>query len=155
VKLEQFPIILGVIVFLIAVAIAYDSMSPEAGRPFRERRRRQRAELNRTGELFVALGAASFAAALVGREYWRWGTIAMFVAIALLIVGGALNRDFLREVLLFRGASRRAADDENAPKVVEKSATLGAPSRTSRSPSRAAAAPFIPRSYTPPAVRSR
>ncbi len=118
-KLEQFPIVLGIIVFLIAVAIAYDSMSPEAGRPFRERRRRQRAELNRTGELFVALSAVCFAAALIGREYWRWGTIAMFAAVALLMVGGAFNRDFLRELLLFRGASRRAVEDENAPKVAD------------------------------------
>lgn len=88
-------------------------MSPEARRPLRERRRRQRAELNRTGELFVALGTASLAAALVGRDNWRWGNIAVFSAVALLIVGAALNREFLRQMLLFRGASRRATPDEN------------------------------------------
>lgn len=114
-KLEQIPIVFGILVFLIAVAIAYDSMSPEERRPFRERRRRQRAELNRTGELFVALGTACVAAALVGRDNWRWGNIAVFTAVALLIVGGALNREFLREMLLFRGASRRADPDEVAP----------------------------------------
>jgi hypothetical protein len=155
VKLEQFPIVLGVIVILIAVAIAFDSMSPEPRRPFRERRRRQRAELNRTGELFVALGAACFATALMGSEYWRWGTIAIFAAIALLIVGGALNREFLREVLLFRGASRRATDGENASTVTDDPRTLGAPSHPSRSPARAAPNSFTPRSYRSPAVRSR
>ena len=118
-KLEQFPILFGVLVFLIAVAIAYDSMSPEARRPFRERRRRQRAELNPTGELFVALGTASMAAALIGRDTWRWGNIAVFAAVALLIVGGAFNREFLREMLLSRGASRRATPDENASRSAD------------------------------------
>jgi hypothetical protein len=122
VKLEQFPIVLGVLVFLIAAAVAYDSMSPEARRPFRERRRRQRAELNRTGELFVALGIASMSAALIGRDNWRWGNIAVFTAVALLIVGAAFNREFLRELLLFRGAARRANPDERVPGLQDKSA---------------------------------
>ncbi|HYN79929.1 MAG TPA: hypothetical protein VES88_00390 [Gemmatimonadaceae bacterium] len=114
-KLEQLPIVIGVLVFLIALAIAYDSMSPEERRPFRERRRRQRADLNRTGELFVALGTACVAAALIGRDNWRWGNIAVFAAIALLVIGAALNHQFLKELLLFRGASRRATEDERAP----------------------------------------
>ena len=114
-KLEQFPIVIGILVLLVALAIAYDSMSPEERRPFRERRRRQRADLNRTGEMFVALGTACVAAALIGRDNWRWGNIAVFAAVALLIVGAAFNRQFLRELLLFRGASRRAVVDERSP----------------------------------------
>jgi hypothetical protein len=112
VKLEQFPILLGILVLLIALAIAWDSMSPPEKRPFRERRRRQRAELNRGGELLVAMGTASMAAALFGRDSWRYGTIAVFLGVALLVIGGALNRPFLRELLLFRGAARRATTDE-------------------------------------------
>jgi hypothetical protein len=115
VKLEQFPIVLGILVLLIALAIAYDSMSPGERRPFRERRRRQRADLNRTGEMFVALGTACVAAALIGRDNWRWGNIAVFAAVALLVVGAAFNRQFLRELLLFRGASRRAVVGERSP----------------------------------------
>jgi hypothetical protein len=115
VKLEQFPIVLGILVLLIALAIAYDSMSPGERRPFRERRRRQRADLNRTGEMFVALGTACVAAALIGRDSWRWGNIAVFAAVALLVVGAAFNRQFLRELLLFRGASRRAVVGERSP----------------------------------------
>ena len=114
-KLEQLPIVLGVLVLLIALAIGYDSMSPEERRPFRERRRRQRADLNRAGELFVALGTACLGAALIGRDSWRWGNIAVFTAVALLIVGAALNRQFLRELLMFRGASRRAIVEETVP----------------------------------------
>ena len=118
-KLEQFPILLGIIVLLIALGIAYDAISPEESRPFRERRRRQRAEIHRGGELLVAMGTVSMAAALIGRDTWRWGTIAVFLGVALLIIGGALNRPFLRELLLFRGASRRATSDEAPPIVNE------------------------------------
>jgi len=115
VKLEQIPILLGIIVLLIALAIGYDSVSPEERRPFKERRRRKRADLNRGGELLVAMGTASMAAALIGRDSWRWGTIAVFVGVALLLAGALLNRPFLRELLLFRGASRRATPNDAPP----------------------------------------
>ena len=114
-KLEQIPILLGIIVLLIALAIAYDSMSPPERRPFRERRRRQRAEIHRGGELLVAMGTVSMAAALIGRDTWRWGTIAVFFGVVLLLIGASLNRPFLREVLLFRGASRRSPNGEIPP----------------------------------------
>jgi hypothetical protein len=112
VRLEQIPIVLGVIVLLVALAIGYDALSPEEKRPFRERRRRRRADLNRGGELVVALGTASMGVALIGRDTWRWGNIAVFAGVALLIAGTLLNRRFLKELLLFRGASRRATGDE-------------------------------------------
>ena len=118
-KLEQFPIILGVLVCLIALAIAYDSMSPEAKRPFRERRRRRRAELNRGGELMVALGTASMGAALIGRDSWRWGTVAVFAGVVLLIAGAVANRQLLKEMLLFRGSSRRATEEEKVARGEE------------------------------------
>lgn len=118
-KLEQFPIVVGIVVCLIALAIAYDSMSPEAKRPFRERRRRRRAELKRGGELLVALGTASMGAALIGRDSWRWGNVAVFVGVALLITGAVVNRQLLKEMLLFRGSSRRATEEEKAARGEE------------------------------------
>jgi hypothetical protein len=114
-KLEQVPIVLGVIVCLLAVAILYDAISPEASRPFRERRRRQRAEIDTAGEWLVALGTACLGAALIGRDEWRWGTIAVIAGVSLLIIGGILNRAYLREMLLFRGASRRTEETEIPP----------------------------------------
>jgi hypothetical protein len=115
VKLEQFPIVLGILVCLIALAIGYDAFSPEERRPFRERRRRRRADLNRGGELLVALGTVAMGAALIGRDSWRWGNIAVFTGVALLIAGALLNRQFLKELLFFRGASRRATKDDAVP----------------------------------------
>lgn len=119
-KLEQIPIILGVVVLLVALAIGYDAFSPEERRPFRERRRRRRADLNRGGELLVALGTASMGAALIGRDSWRWGNVAVFAGVALLVAGTSLNRQFLKELLLFRGASRRATGDESTPPQDDK-----------------------------------
>lgn len=118
-RLEQLPIVLGVLVLLIAIAIAYDAFSPEERRPFKERRRRQRAELNRTGEMLVALGTASMAAALMGRDSWRWQNIAVLAGVGLLIAGASLNRDFLKELLLFRGISRRTTENEAVPRKDE------------------------------------
>jgi hypothetical protein len=118
-KLEQVPIVLGVLVCLIAAAIVYDAVSPDAARPFRERRRRQRAEINTPGEWLVALGTACIGASLIGRDEWRWSVIAVITGATLLVLGGILNRQFLKEMLLFRGASRRTEEME-APPVARK-----------------------------------
>jgi hypothetical protein len=48
------------------------------------------------------------AAALVGRDTWRWGTVSVLAGSALLIIGAIMNRQYLKEALLFRGAARRA-----------------------------------------------
>ncbi len=119
-RLEQFPIVLGVIFCLLAVGIIYDAVRPGESRPFRERRRRQRADLNRAGEWFVALGTASLGVALIGRDDWRWGTIAILAGVALLVIGGILNWGFLKETLLNRGASRRTEELEGPPAAAEK-----------------------------------
>lgn len=119
-RLEQYPIVLGVLFCLVAAGIVYDAVSPERARPFKERRRRQRAELNNGGEWFVALGTASLGAALIGGEDWRWGTIAILIGVALLVVGVAMNHEFLREMLLFRGAARRTEEMEIPPEPVKK-----------------------------------
>lgn len=114
-KLEQVPIVLGVLVCLIAVAIVYDAIRGETVRPSRERRRRQRAEINTPGEWLVALGTACIGASLIGREDWRWGTVAVIAGGTFLVLGGILNRALLREMLLFRGAARRTAEMEVPP----------------------------------------
>jgi hypothetical protein len=55
------------------------------------------------------------AAALIGRDTWRWGTISVLAGTALLIIGAAMNRKYLKEVLLFRGAARRGdGGDKNS-----------------------------------------
>ena len=119
-RLEYIPIVLGTIVLLMAAFIIYDAVSPEAVRPFRERRRRQRAELDVPGEWMVGLGTACLAAALFGGERWRWTTIAVLAGVILIVIGAVLNRGFLKEMLLFRGAARRTGEMELPPELRPK-----------------------------------
>jgi hypothetical protein len=116
-RLEYIPIVLGTIVSLVAAFIIYDALSPESARPFRERRRRQRAELDIPGQWMVGIGTACLAAALFGGERWRWTTIAVISGTVLIILGGILNRRYLREMLLFRGAARRTGEMELPPEL--------------------------------------
>ena len=107
-RLELIPVVLGVLVLLVAAAIVYDAIRPDDARPHTERRRRQRAELDIPGEWLVGLGTACLGVSLIGNELWRWTTIAVISGIVLIVLGAILNRDYLREMLLFRGRSRRS-----------------------------------------------
>ena len=80
----------------------------------RERRRRTRAVPHKAGQTLVALGTLCMAAALMGRDTWRWGTISVLAGASLLIIGALMNRKYLKEVLLFRGAARRGIGDTNS-----------------------------------------
>ena len=115
-RLETLPVILGILVALIGLTIALDAWQKGGVAPLRERRRRTRAVPHKAGQTLVALGTLCMAAALIGRDTWRWGTISVLAGSALLIVGAIMNRQYLKEVLLFRGAARRGAgtDDKNS-----------------------------------------
>ena len=115
-RLEQFPIILGIVVALIGLTIALDAWQAGGVAPLRERRRRTRTVPHKAGQTLVALGTLCMAGALIGRDTWRWATISVLVGSALLIVGAIMNRQYLKEVLLFRGAARRGigTDDKNS-----------------------------------------
>ena len=99
--LEQFPILL-------------DAWQAGGVAPLRERRRRTRAVPHKAGQSLVAIGTLCMAAALIGRDTWRWGTISVLAGVALLIIGAIMNRKYLKEVLLFRGAARRGEGDKNS-----------------------------------------
>jgi len=113
-KLEQLPIIIGVLIALIGLTIALDAWQAGGVAPLRERRRRTRAIPHKAGQTFVALGTLCMAAALMGRDTWRWGTVSVLAGSALLILGAIMNRQYLREVLLFRGAARRGIGEQNS-----------------------------------------
>ena len=122
-RVEQFPLLLGVLVALVGLTILLDAWQTGGVAPFRERRRRVRAVPNKGGQTLIALGTLCMAAALFGRDTWRWGTIAVLTGAVLLIVGSFMNRAYLKEVLLFRGAARRGQGeshsrlDQDAPKT--------------------------------------
>ena len=106
-RLEQIPIFFGVIVAILGLGLVLDAQLPEGFSQSRERRRRERAERNRPGETLVGLGVMAMAAALIGRDTWRFGTLAVLAGVVLLGAGAWLNREYLGETFAFRGASRR------------------------------------------------
>jgi hypothetical protein len=106
-KVEQFPIILGILVALIGLTMALDAWQTGGIAPFRERRRRTRAVPHKAGQTFVAIGTICMGIALIGRDTWRYTTLTVLIGSGLLIAGAIMNRVYLKEVLLFRGAARR------------------------------------------------
>lgn len=111
-RLEYIPVVLGVLVLIAAAGIIFDAASPEAVRPFRERRRRQRAELDTAGEWLVGIGVACLGVSLIGNEVWRWTTIVVISGVVLIAIGALMNKTYLREMLLFRGAARRGSEND-------------------------------------------
>src|SRR5688500_118594 len=113
-RLELVPVIFGVIVLLMAAGIIYDAAAPAHVRPFSERRRRQRAEIDTAGEWLVGLGIVCLVAELIGNELWRWSTIDVLsgglVVVLLHGIGTVMNRSLFRIMLMFRGPARRTIE---------------------------------------------
>jgi hypothetical protein len=114
-RLEHIPIILGVIVALVGTGFIADAVMAESTSPTADRRRRMRAERHRLGEGLIGLGTLCMAAALFGRDTWRYGTLSVLAGGVLLLIGFVLNRGFLKEAVMNRGAARRA-DGPLAPR---------------------------------------
>ena len=114
-RLEHVPIILGVLVLLAGAGVIYDAFAPEGLPRFRERRRKARAERHIYGQALIGAGMAAMAAALIGRDVWRFGTVAVLIGAVLLVAGGLLNRAYLKEALLNRGAARRRDPEDQPP----------------------------------------
>ncbi|AHG91502.1 hypothetical protein J421_3965 [Gemmatirosa kalamazoonensis] len=106
-RLELLPLIFGVVVALGGLALVFDSRVPDSELRVAERRRRARTERDRAGEGLIGVGIAALGAALIGRDAWAYGNIAVLAGVVCLAVGSWRNRQYLRELLFFRGAARR------------------------------------------------
>jgi peptidoglycan/LPS O-acetylase OafA/YrhL len=103
------PILMGALAGLIGGALLFDAWTPDDVVIARERRRRPRVERHRGGEAMVGLGVLAMAAAFFGGDSWRYSVVAVLAGIGMMIVGAALNRSFLGQVISNRGALRRGA----------------------------------------------
>jgi hypothetical protein len=106
-SLETIPVLLGALLALCGLAVMADGWLADPAREGDERRRHARTDRHRGGEVAVGLGLVLAAAALVGRDAWRYGTAAVLAAAVLVVAGAALNGRFLAERLANRGAARR------------------------------------------------
>jgi hypothetical protein len=106
-RLEIVPLILGVIVGLIGLALVFDAWTPDDVVVKRERRRRPRIERSRGGEAWIGFGVIGMAAALLGRETWPYSVVAVIAGAALLLLGVLMNWRYLGARVSNRGALRR------------------------------------------------
>ena len=122
-RLEQVPLFIGVVVAILGLGLVLDAQLPEGFSQSRERRRRERVERHRGGETLVGIGILAVAAAMIGRDTWRFGTLSVLIGALLLAAGGWLNRQYLRELLFFRGPARRGEKRTTSRAEATSSAT--------------------------------
>lgn len=115
VRIETIPLILGILVVLIGLAIVLDAWTPDGGGIGRERRRRPRVERHRGGEALIGLGVIALGAAIIGRDGWRYSIVVVLVGAVFLVAGAVLNGQYVRQLLVNRGPLRRREDGEDAP----------------------------------------
>lgn len=115
-RVETIPLIIGIIVALVGLAVLADAWLPEDMTFGADRRRQARTERSIGGEACLGLAVLCFAAAIFGRDTWRYGTVAVIVGSVLFVIGVIANRHFLRDRIVNRGALRRGglADRERA-----------------------------------------
>ena len=106
-RVETIPLIIGVVVALIGLAILADAWLPEHLPVMGERRRRERTERSTGGEACIGLGVLCMAAAIIGRDTWDYSIVAVLAGTVLFVIGAWMNRGFFRDRITNRGALRR------------------------------------------------
>jgi hypothetical protein len=139
-RLEHIPLILGVLIGLAGLAIVLDAVVPDGTLLAAERRRRARPPRSTRAELAFGIGTLLLAAALIGRDTWRWTTVAVLGALIAIVVGLALDRRYVRGLALGpalgRELQRRATDREveQAPPALADTPPRDPPLPQSRPP---------------------
>jgi hypothetical protein len=107
VRVETFPLIIGILVALVGIGIMFDAWTPDAIVLSQERRRRPRIERHRNGEAMIGIGVLALAAAFIGRDNWRYSTLVVIIGALFLIAGTVLNARYVRDLFVNRGPLRR------------------------------------------------
>ena len=96
-RLEIIPLILGGLFALIGLALVLDGWAPD-DIVASERRRRPRRDRDRFGEALVGLGVIAMAGAFIGRDTWRYSTVAVIAGAVLMLWGAKRNASYIRGV---------------------------------------------------------
>lgn len=110
-RLEHIPIILGLLFVAAGIALIADALLREEPLMMRDRRKRERAPRHRGGQAAIGLGAIAVAAALIGRDEWRYGTLAVLLGVVAFAVGVWLNWRYVVDFML--GPEARVSVDEH------------------------------------------
>jgi len=120
-RAETIPLILGLLLFLMGAAMIADAIVADDPAHDSERRRRERPGRSRVGQIVFGVGMLCVAAVLIGRDQWRFTTLAIAVAVVLVVVGVGLNLRYIRGSLLGPVLGRREKRRET-DSVAEKKA---------------------------------
>jgi hypothetical protein len=106
-RLETVPLVIGVVIALIGLALVLDAWTPDNIIVRRERRRQPRIERSRGGEAAIGIGVLGMAAAFIGRDTGSYSVVAVIAGAVFLIGGVLLNRRYFDAWVSNRGALRR------------------------------------------------
>lgn len=95
-RLETLPLILGVLLGLVGLALVFDAWAPDNIIVPEERRKRPRRERDRWGEALVGLGAIAMAATFLGRDTWRYSIVAVIAGALMLLWGAKRSAGYLK-----------------------------------------------------------
>ena len=115
---ETIPIVLGILLFLMAGGMIADAVVADQRSLPTERRSRDRPERSKVGQIVLGVGMLCVSAALIGRDQWRFTTLAIAVAVVLVVVGVGLNVRYIRGSLLgpVLGRSEKRRETDSAPR---------------------------------------
>ena len=98
-RLETVPLILGVLLGLLGLALVLDAWLLDDITFGRERRSHPRRERDHVGEALVGLGVISMAMALFARDFWKYRVLTVIGGSILLLWGAIRNAGYLRSLL--------------------------------------------------------
>ncbi len=107
-RLETLPVVLGVLLGLVGLALVVDAWSPDEIVVPKERRRRFRRPRDRFGEALLGLGVIAMAATFMGRDTWRYSVVSVIAGAVLLVWGVKRNASYLRGVFTRADVARPA-----------------------------------------------
>lgn len=115
-RLEHLPLVLGLLFVVAGVALIADALLREQPLMVTDRRKRSRAPRHRGGQVAIGVGTLAVAAALFGRDAWRYGTVAVLLGVVAFASGVWLNWPYVRDFMLGPAARPDVPEDEPAEK---------------------------------------
>jgi fatty acid desaturase len=117
-RLEHLPLVLGLLFVVAGVALIADALLREQPLMRSDRRKRSRAPRHPGGQVAIGAGALFVAAALFGRDGWRYGTVAVLIGVIAFATGVWLNWGYVKAFML--GPESRAHDVEDQDRPMQR-----------------------------------
>ena len=117
-RLEHIPLFFGLLFVVAGIALIADALLREQPLMMTDRRKRSRAPRHRGGQVAIGVGTLFVAAALFGRDGWRYGTVAVLLGVVAVATGVSLNWGYVKAFML--GPESPADDIEDEPRPMKR-----------------------------------